>query len=44
MKEMGCIYAIGLDGGGSVQYITPNVKKLSTRKVANHLVATNLKV
>ena len=44
MREMGCIYAVGLDGGGSVQYVTPDVKKLSTRDVANHLVAVDLKV
>jgi hypothetical protein len=44
MKEMGCIYAIGLDGGGSAQYITPDEKRASTRKVANHLVATDLKI
>lgn len=44
LREMGCVYALGLDGGGSTQYITPDVKKTSTRRTANHLVATNLKV
>jgi hypothetical protein len=44
MKEMGCIYAIGLDGGGSAKYITPDEKRTSTRKVANHLVAVDLKI
>lgn len=44
MKSLGCIYAIGLDGGGSTQYIVPDESqcRLSTRKVANQLIAIDL--
>jgi len=42
MREMGCVYALGLDGGGSTQYATPNEKRLSSRKVDHLLVATDL--
>ena len=44
MREMGCVYALGLDGGGSTQYTTPTEKRLSSRKVDHLLVATDLKI
>ena len=44
MKEMGCVYALGLDGGGSTQYATPSEKRLSTREVDHLLVATDLEI
>ena len=45
-KSLGCIYAIGLDGGGSTSYNVPNPhqRRLSTREVANHLLALDLEV
>jgi hypothetical protein len=44
MKDLGCELAIGLDGGGSTQYVAPDktASKFSTRKVANQLVAIDL--
>ena len=44
MKLLGCKYAIGLDGGGSTQYVVPdkNQTRTSSRRVANQLVALDL--
>lgn len=44
MRELGCIYAIGLDGGGSTQYATPGPKRLSSREVDHLFVAADLKL
>jgi hypothetical protein len=46
MKALGCKYAVGLDGGGSTQYVVPDKSqsRYSIRKVANQFVATDLPV
>lgn len=44
MRGLGCVYAVGLDGGGSTQYATPTVSKLSSRRVDHLLVARDLKL
>lgn len=46
MKDLGCKYAIGLDGGGSTQYVVPdeNQTRTSTRKVPVHFIATDLPI
>lgn len=44
MKILGCKYAIGLDGGGSTQYVVPDKTQTrpSTREVPNQFIALDL--
>lgn len=46
MKALGCKFAVGLDGGGSTQYVVPDREqsRYSIRKVPHQILVTDLPV